>query len=119
MSRDAPHIACGQDGTGRAGGSSGDFAERQAGKNAGKGFDPFRERALFPDRWSRWCRENFANSTQLGAAFGINEKTARLWMAGDSAPSGWAVAAAKDGLISNVIPFGQEPARPARRKVAA
>lgn len=110
-------VASEQDAIGGQGVSSGNASGPGAGNHARARFDPYRERALFPARWSRWCRENFASSTQLGAAFGVNEKTARLWMSGDSAPMGWAVDAAKDGRIDNVVPFpSAAPAVPARRR---
>lgn len=85
--------------------SSGECVGAAAGKMFRRVFDPYHKRQAFPDQWAQWCRENFRNSTQLGAAFGVDERTARNWMGGVSAPMGWAVDAAKEGEIEGVPPF--------------
>ena len=48
--------------------------------------DPYRADREQRDRFRAWCRANFHNSTQLGAAFCVDESTARKWMSGDSMP---------------------------------
>lgn len=62
-------------------------------------------RRHFPDQWQAWCRANFRSSVHLAAAFGVSEKTARLWMEGVNSPQGYAVASAMEGLVDGVEPF--------------
>lgn len=64
----------------------------------------------FPEQWQAWCCANFRNSVQCAAAFGVSEKTARLWMEGVNAPQGYAVAAAICGLVDGVSRFRLEDA---------
>ena len=81
-----------------------------AGRISTRVFDPYKARREFPDRWAAWCREHFRDSVMLAYAFGVSEKTARLWMEGVTSPQGWVVDAAKDGCVDNVPPFGSEGA---------
>ncbi|WP_190305755.1 hypothetical protein [Roseicitreum antarcticum] len=90
--------------------SSGSFSDLLAGKFSRRLFDPHRARREFPEEWAAYCRENWENSTELGADFGVSEKAARLWMYGTSCPSGWVVDVARDGLI---------PGKPAFKKSVA
>lgn len=46
----------------------------------------------FADRFARLLRANFANPTQVAAAFGVRERTAENWWNGQNSPSGWQVA---------------------------
>ena len=96
---------CGTAATAGGAVSSGECAGAIPGKLFRRVFDPYHKRQNFPDQWAAWCRDNFRNSTQLGAAFGVDERTARNWMQGVSGPMGWAVDAAKEGEIEGVPPF--------------
>lgn len=90
--------------------SSGDTGGKVVGRISRRVFDPYKARREFPDRWAAWCRAHFRDSVMLAHAFGVSEKTARLWMEGVTAPQGWAVDAAKDGCVADVPPFGSEAA---------
>lgn len=48
----------------------------------------------FAERFSEFLQENFANPTQVAAAFGVRERTAENWWIGLNAPSGAKVARA-------------------------
>lgn len=85
--------------------SSGVMPGKRAGRVSSRVFDPYAVRAQFPDQWALWCRQNFRSSVELAAAFQVCEKTARLWMEGVTAPSGWVVGAAMHGLVDGVPPF--------------
>ena len=112
---------CVSSGTG-SGARSGAKAGNSSGKVAGcirhRVFDPYRERARFPERWAEWCQANFRNSVELANAFMVSEKTARLWMQGVTAPQGWAVEPAKDGLVRVVRNGRLEPVPPFGAKAA-
>ena len=88
--------------------SSGTAPATLAGRISTRVFDPYKARREFPDRWAAWCRDHFRDSVMLAYAFGVSEKTARLWMEGVTSPQGWVVDAAKDGCVENVPPFGSE-----------
>ena len=98
--------------------SSGSCAGATGGKAGGKVvgslsrrvYRPEDLRRAFPEQWQAWCCANFRNSVQCAAAFGVSEKTARLWMEGVNAPQGYAVAAAICGLVDGVPPFQLERA---------
>ena len=90
--------------------SSGTAPAKVAGRISTRVFDPYQARREFPDRWAAWCRDHFRDSVMLAYAFGVSEKTARLWMEGVTSPQGWVVDAAKDGCVENVPPFGSEGA---------
>lgn len=78
------------------------------GQISGRVYRPEDVRRMFVKQWSAWCRENFRNSVQLAAAFGVSEKTARLWMEEVNAPQGYAVACASEGLVEGAEPFRLE-----------
>ena len=90
--------------------SSGVGAGKVVGRISRRVFDPYAVRQQFPDQWALWCRQNFRSSVELAAAFHVCEKTARLWMEGVTAPSGWVVGAAMHGLVEGVPPFALEAA---------
>ncbi len=46
----------------------------------------------FAERFGYFLRRNFANPTQVAAAFGVRERTAENWWNGLNSPSGWQVA---------------------------
>ena len=63
----------------------------QTGKSSGKFagcFDPMRFKAIFPDRWAGFLRAHFRSSTEVAAFFGVDDRTARHWLHGTTAPSG-------------------------------
>jgi hypothetical protein len=86
---------CTEDATASGGGSSGKssgvFLGRLPVRNCRAGLDPYETKRRFPQLWAQFIRDNFRDSTQAAAAFGVNERTARLWMEGTNAPQGWAV----------------------------
>ena len=49
---------------------------------------------FFAVRFQNFLRENFANPTQVAAAFGVRERTAENWWNGINCPSGAKVARA-------------------------
>ena len=77
----------------------------EVGEISRRVYRPEDVRARFTQQWSLWCRANFRNSVQLAAAFGVSEKTARLWLEEVNAPQGYAVACASEGLIAGAAPF--------------
>ena len=104
MGAHAP-ISANQCGTEGAGVSSGMYSGASVGKLSHRVFDPHTARREFPEKWAAWCCENFRSSNHLADAFGVSEKTARLWMEGTNSPLGWAVDAAKEGKIEGVPAF--------------
>lgn len=110
MSYSFPPMLHRQAATGSAGVSSGTYSNVAVGKLSHRIFDPHKARREFPERWGAWCRENFRSSNHLADAFGVSEKTARLWMEGTNSPLGWAVDAAKEGRIEGVPAFINEVA---------
>lgn len=62
--------------------TSGEIAARPAR------IDPDRLLAAFPILWGRFIRANFHNLRQVMLAFGVSERTARSWWAGDGGCNG-------------------------------
>ena len=87
------------------GGEVGAGGGREVGEISRRVYRPEDVRARFTRQWSAWCRANFRNSVQLAAAFGVSEKTARLWLEEVNAPQGYAVACASEGLVAGAAPF--------------
>lgn len=62
---------------------------------AGGGVDPYREHCQFPDRWRAYLSAHFGNRPDVVAlAFGVTERAARKWLAGETGCKGGAVAIA-------------------------
>lgn len=57
-----------------------------SGLLSGRPIDLDRFRAVFPDRWSAFLRAHFRNAVEVAYFFGTDEKTARNWLAGITAP---------------------------------
>jgi hypothetical protein len=53
---------------------------------SGRRIDLHALRRVFPDRWAAFLRSHFRSSTEVAYFFDVNEKTARLWMEGATAP---------------------------------
>jgi hypothetical protein len=51
-------------------------------------------RASFPDRWKEFLRQNFPSAARAAKSFAVDDKTARDWWHGRTAPSGFVVALA-------------------------
>jgi hypothetical protein len=56
--------------------------------------DPYRIHHEFPDRWSAYIRAHFRCISQVIAAFGVSERTARKWWDGSNGANGGNVAVA-------------------------
>lgn len=62
--------------------SAGTLAELYSGRP----IDLHRMRAVFPDRWSAFLKAHFRNSVTVAFFFSVDEKTARNWIEGTTAP---------------------------------
>lgn len=80
--------------------SSGTFA----GLSSGRPVDLHRYRTVFPDRWAAFLKAHFRDSVTVAYFFGVNEKTARLWMEGVTAPRAEVVLALAERAPS-IIPY--------------
>lgn len=85
-----------QHGTAAIAMSPGKFAERP--------FDMMRFKAVFPTRWASFLRAHFQNSTHVAFFFGCDDRTARHWLDGTTAPSG-PVAIVACARIDGAIQF--------------
>ena len=56
--------------------------------------NPHKLRCLFPDRWAGFLRAHFRDPVEVAFTFDVDEKTARNWWHGVTAPRGAAVAQA-------------------------
>lgn len=56
--------------------------------------DPWAFYRLFRDQWPSFIRNNFRNSTDAAAFFGVDDRTVRGWIEGTTAPRGQVVARA-------------------------
>lgn len=74
--------------------SSGDCA----GFGAGVPVDLHRFKTVFPDRWAAFLKAHWRNSVDVAHFFDVDEKTARNWMEGVSAPRGALVAWVFDAM---------------------
>ena len=83
-------------------------ADKSSGKFAGVPFDMHRFRAVFPHRWADFLRQHFQSSTHVAAFFGVDDRTARHWLEGTTAPNGataiFAVAAIP-GAMQELLEF--------------
>lgn len=70
--------------------SSGFFPGDEVGSGpgilSGRRIDLQAVRRMFPSRWSAFLRAHFRSSTEVAFFFDVNEKTARLWLEGATAP---------------------------------
>lgn len=57
-------------------------------------FDPWRFKAVFPDRWSAFLRAHYRNAEHVAHEYGVRYQTALNWWQGAHRPSGQAVAQA-------------------------
>lgn len=57
-------------------------------------FDPWRFKAVFPDRWSAFLRANYRDAEHVAVEYGVRFQTALNWWQGLNKPSGNAVAQA-------------------------
>lgn len=53
---------------------------------SGRPIDLHRMRAVFPDRWAAFLKAHFRNSVTVAFFFSVDERTARLWLEGATAP---------------------------------
>ena len=63
-------------------------ADMSSGKFAGVPFDLHRFRTIFPRRWSGFLQQHFQSSAHVAAFFGMDDRTARHWLEGTTAPNG-------------------------------
>jgi hypothetical protein len=61
-------------------------AETSSGTYSGTPFDMHRYKGIFPDRWASFLRAHFRDSRHVAYAFSVDDKTARNWLAGITAP---------------------------------
>lgn len=92
--RDAPSLPV-QHATNGADVSSGKFAVP---------FDMMRFKTVFPTRWSAFLRAHFQSSAHVAFFFGVDDRTARHWLDGTTAPSG-AVAIVACARIEGAVDF--------------
>lgn len=91
--------AWGQPSTGPGGDLRGDWSELMAAHLAhavplaGR-YDPARVHREFPERWSAYIRANYRDLRHVCQVFGVCERTARKWMAGETGAVGGHVAVA-------------------------
>lgn len=58
-------------------------------------FDPFRFKAIMPDRWTQFLRANHQSAEEVQYFYGVSARTAEYWWNGCThAPSGHIVALA-------------------------
>lgn len=76
--------------------SPGTFSEMFSGRPC----DPRAFQRVFPHRWQTFLKTHFRNSVEVAAFFDVDERTARLWLEGVSAPRGWAVSYACTSIPS-------------------
>jgi len=81
----------------RPGNSPGNYAGRPVT------LDPFRARALFPEKWSAFLHAHFPSAAYVGLFFGVDERAARHWWEATGGPQGWAV-----DYVSAVIPGARQ-----------
>ncbi|NBW13844.1 MAG: hypothetical protein EBR82_38165 [Caulobacteraceae bacterium] len=60
----------------------------------GRPFDPQAYYRVFRDRWPDFIRANFRTSAHVAVFFSVDDRTARQWMEGTTAPRGQCVALA-------------------------
>jgi hypothetical protein len=80
-----------------------DLAEMSSGK-FGRAFDMHRFKAVFPSKWASFLRANFRNSTHVAVFFDCDDRTARHWLEGTTAPSG-AIAIVAASRIPGAVEF--------------
>lgn len=80
--------------------SSGDLA----GVLSGRPINLRHYRAVLPDRWAAFLRAHFRNSVTVAFFFDVDEKTARNWLDGVTAPRAEVVLALAERAPS-VIPL--------------
>lgn len=78
-------------------------ADKSSGKFAAP-FDMMRFKTVFPTRWSAFLRTNFQSSAHVAFFFGVDDRTARHWLDGTTAPSG-AVAIVACAKINGAIEY--------------
>lgn len=80
--------------------SSGKFA----GVFSGRPINLRHYKAVLPDRWAAFLKAHFRNSVTVAFFFDVDEKTARNWMEGVTAPRAEVVLALAERAPS-VIPY--------------
>ena len=60
--------------------------EVSSGTLSGIPFDMHRFRTVFPGRWADFLRAHFRDARHVAFAFDVDDKTARNWIAGITAP---------------------------------
>lgn len=85
--------------------SSGEFSALIAGRPC----DPRAFQRVYPDRWHQFLRAHFRSATEIACFFDVDERTARLWLEGSTAPRGWVVSFAVMAIPS-AAPFLLEAA---------
>lgn len=66
--------------------SSGICAGKPSDLLSGRPIDLDRFRAIFPDRWAAFLKAHFRSSAEVAYFFGVDDKCARNWLAGVTAP---------------------------------
>ncbi|MBK8772914.1 MAG: hypothetical protein IPM06_21125 [Rhizobiales bacterium] len=67
---------------------------------AGRPCDPQAFRRVYPDRWREFLRRNFRNPLHAAVFFDVDERTARHWWEGSTAPQAWVIAFAVRAIPS-------------------
>lgn len=67
-------------------------------RNSRPSLDPYAARRRFPALWAEFLRGAFPSHLHVAVAFGVCEKTARLWWEGTTGPQGWAVNYAREAI---------------------
>jgi hypothetical protein len=59
---------------------------------AGRPCDPLAYRRVFPGRWTAFLRGHFLSPLHAAVFFDVDERTARHWWEGSSAPQAWVIS---------------------------
>lgn len=92
MPRPASSVAPADNAAAADGVSSGVVPGDLAGLLSGRPCDPRAFQRVYPDRWAAFLRANFRNALEVAVFFSVDEKTARQWIEGVTAPRGWAAS---------------------------
>ena len=79
---------------------SGKFSQKQRARSY---------RQMFVAKWQAFITENFDSAEEVGAIFGVDASTARGWIDGEHAPSGFAVGYAYQHYPEQAAAHLREP----------
>lgn len=85
-------VACDQDAATREAGSLENQFTRENSALAGRPFDPYRFKSLFPDQWSAFLRAHHRRPEEVAVFYGVTYKTAQNWWDGVTSGTGASVA---------------------------